>query len=70
MRQAAWRLPVEASQGPADTHLRRAALIAAIWGALLIGAFFGALMERHYPQMVMGFPIAALIAMPVARSSW
>ncbi|MBA4107392.1 MAG: hypothetical protein C0485_16770 [Pirellula sp.] len=65
----AWlRRPVESSQRLADTHLRRAALIAGLWGAFLTGAFLGAYALLCSPHLAMGFPIAALFAVLISQS--
>lgn len=55
------RLPVESSQGPSDTHFRRAGLILGMWGTFLVGAFLGALIQRHYPRVVLSVPIGAML---------
>jgi uncharacterized membrane protein YoaK (UPF0700 family) len=66
----AWlRLPVDSSQGPSDTHLRRAALIAGLWGAFLTGAILGTLAERHFPHLVMSLPIATLFVALISQVS-
>ncbi|BBO30776.1 YoaK family protein [Lacipirellula parvula] len=58
----AWlRLPVDAAEGPHDTHLRRAVLIGGLWAAFLAGAFLGALAQHYCRQWVLAFPIATLI---------
>lgn len=67
----AWlRLPVDASEGRADTHLRRAALIGGLWAAFLTGAFMGAMAQHALPQWVLVFPIVTLlVALFFPRSS-
>ncbi|WP_428307704.1 YoaK family protein [Lacipirellula sp.] len=58
----AWlRLPVDAAEGPHDTHLRRAVLIGGLWAVFLAGAFLGTLAQYYCPRWVLAFPIATLI---------
>jgi uncharacterized membrane protein YoaK (UPF0700 family) len=57
----AWlRLPVDAAEGPKDTHLRRAVLIGGLWAAFLAGAFLGTLAQYYCARWVLAFPIATL----------
>jgi uncharacterized membrane protein YoaK (UPF0700 family) len=61
------RLPVDNPEGPDDTHLRRAALIATLWGMFLGGAFAGGLAEHFAPTAGVCLPVAALIGILAAR---
>lgn len=57
----AWlRLPVDSSEGPDDTHVRRAILIGGLWGVFLAGAFLGTLAQHCVPHWVLALPIATL----------
>jgi uncharacterized membrane protein YoaK (UPF0700 family) len=59
---AYYGFPVELSQGPTDTHLRRAAVLARVWGVFLLGAVVGAVIEGRFPAFVLAIPASALLA--------
>lgn len=61
------RLPVDSSEGPGDTHLRRGLLIGGLWGVFLAGAFLGTLVQHDYPPWGPVVPIATLLAVLVSR---
>ena len=43
-----WRAPMADAQGPWDTHLRRAGLLASVWAGFLTGAVLSAAAIRYF----------------------
>ena len=56
-----WRAPVPRMQGAWDNHWRRAALLAAIWTAFLIGAVLGAALASRFTVWALLLPVLMLL---------
>jgi uncharacterized membrane protein YoaK (UPF0700 family) len=57
------RAPVPESQGPWDTHARRALLLAGIWAGFLSGALLSGAATPHFGVWALLFPMLALSAL-------
>jgi uncharacterized membrane protein YoaK (UPF0700 family) len=57
------RTPLKDSQGPRDTHLRRAFLLAALWTAFLVGAVLGAAATPRFGVWLLSLPVFVLLAL-------
>src|SRR5205807_4186387 len=56
-------VPLPDAQGPWDTQLHRAALLASLWGSFLIGALISAAMISHLGVWVLVLPFLILMAL-------
>jgi uncharacterized membrane protein YoaK (UPF0700 family) len=59
------RAPVPQMQGAWDNHWWRAALLAAIWTAFLIGAVLGAAAASRFPMWALSLPVVMLLVFGV-----
>jgi uncharacterized membrane protein YoaK (UPF0700 family) len=57
------RAPLRDAQGPWDTHLRRALLLARIWLGFLVGAFLSGAATPRYGALVLAAPALILAAL-------
>jgi uncharacterized membrane protein YoaK (UPF0700 family) len=57
------REPVDGAAGPADTHARRAALLAGLWSAFLVGAIVGAMLVSRIHQAALLPPVVSLLVL-------
>jgi uncharacterized membrane protein YoaK (UPF0700 family) len=57
------RAPLPDAQGPWDTHLRRALLLARIWAGFLAGAFLSGAVTPRYGALVLSAPALILIVL-------
>jgi uncharacterized membrane protein YoaK (UPF0700 family) len=57
--------PVSQQQGSWDTHWRRAALLASVWTAFLLGAVLGGMLASRWAPWALLPPIAVLLALVV-----
>jgi uncharacterized membrane protein YoaK (UPF0700 family) len=55
--------PLRDSQGPWDTHTRRAGLLACIWGGFLSGALLSGAGTGQFGAWILALPIAILLAL-------
>jgi uncharacterized membrane protein YoaK (UPF0700 family) len=62
------RLPVADAQGPWDTHLRRAGLLASIWAGFLTGAVLAAAVISYFGVWVLLAPLISLLALALFSS--
>jgi len=62
------RVPLPDAQGPWDTQVHRAGLLAIVWGSFLIGAVISGAMMPHFGARVLVFPFSILVAL--AMFSW
>ncbi|HTU16923.1 MAG TPA: YoaK family protein [Gemmataceae bacterium] len=62
---AAKRVPVSDSQGPGDTHCRRAALLAGVWTSFLIGALLAVAAMALFGEWTLLLPIPILLVLAV-----
>ena len=60
---AARRAPLTDSQGPWDTHLRRAMLLACVWGGFLAGALLSGAATLRFGAWVLLAPALILVAL-------
>jgi uncharacterized membrane protein YoaK (UPF0700 family) len=60
---AAKHAPLRDSQGPWDTHIYRAALLARVWTGFLAGAFLSGAATPHFGARVLLFPILILLVL-------
>jgi uncharacterized membrane protein YoaK (UPF0700 family) len=66
------KAPLQQPQGPGDTHWRRAALLATVWAAFLIGAVLGGAVASRLAAWTLLFPVILLLApglIPIAAHS-
>jgi uncharacterized membrane protein YoaK (UPF0700 family) len=56
-------VPLPDAQGPWDTQLHRARLLASVWGSFLIGAMISAAMISHLGVWVLVLPFLILVAL-------
>jgi uncharacterized membrane protein YoaK (UPF0700 family) len=56
-------VPLPDAQGPWDTQLHRARLLASVWGSFLIGAVISAAMISHLGVWVLVLPFLILVAL-------
>jgi uncharacterized membrane protein YoaK (UPF0700 family) len=56
-------VPLPDAQGPWDTQLHRAWLLASVWGSFLIGAVISAAMMSHLGVWVLVLPFLILVAL-------
>jgi uncharacterized membrane protein YoaK (UPF0700 family) len=69
LAQAAKRAPLADAQGPWDTHLRRAALLARLWSAFLLGALLSGAATPWFGPWALAAPAVILAALAAfARS--
>ena len=59
------RAPLPDAQGPWDTHLRRAMLLARLWVGFLAGAFLSGALTPRYGAWVLSAPAAILVVLAV-----
>jgi uncharacterized membrane protein YoaK (UPF0700 family) len=57
------RAPLRDAQGPWDTHLRRALLLARVWVGFLVGAFLSGAATPRYGALVLAAPALILAAL-------
>jgi uncharacterized membrane protein YoaK (UPF0700 family) len=57
------RAPLRDAQGPWDTHLRRALLLARLWLGFLVGAFLSGAVTPRYGALVLSAPALILAAL-------
>ena len=57
------RVPLPDAQGPWDTQLHRAFLLASVWGSFVIGAVISAAMTSHVGVWVLVLPCLILVAL-------
>jgi uncharacterized membrane protein YoaK (UPF0700 family) len=62
------RLPLADAQGPWDTHLRRAGLLASIWAGFLTGAVLSAAVISYFGVWVLLAPLISLLALALFSS--
>jgi uncharacterized membrane protein YoaK (UPF0700 family) len=60
---AARRAPLRDSQGPSDTHLRRALMLARVWAGFLAGALLSGAATPRFGASVLLAPVLILAAM-------
>jgi uncharacterized membrane protein YoaK (UPF0700 family) len=60
---AAKEMPLLDATGPHDTHARRAALLATIWTAFVLGALLAGVATPRYAAWSLVFPIVILLAL-------
>jgi uncharacterized membrane protein YoaK (UPF0700 family) len=60
---AATRSPLTDSQGPWDTHLRRALMLARVWAGFLAGALLSGAATPRFGAWVLSAPVAILAAL-------
>ena len=65
LAQAAKRAPLADAQGPWDTHLRRAALLARLWVGFLLGALLSGAATPRYGAVVLSAPALILVVLAV-----
>jgi uncharacterized membrane protein YoaK (UPF0700 family) len=63
-----WRAPVADPQGPWDTHLRRAGLLASVWAGFLTGAVLSAATILYFGVWVLLAPLLILLALALISS--
>lgn len=68
LASAVLQRPVEDRQGEGDTHLRRAALLLAVWGALLVGGLVGAGAATRLGAWALLVPAGGLVAVALAEA--
>jgi uncharacterized membrane protein YoaK (UPF0700 family) len=61
------RAPLADAQGPWDTHLRRAGLLASVWTAFLTGAVLSGAAVLYFGVWVLFAPLLILLALAVLR---
>jgi uncharacterized membrane protein YoaK (UPF0700 family) len=59
------RAPLRDAQGPWDTHLRRALLLARLWVGFLVGAFLSGATTPRYGALVLSAPVLILAVLAV-----
>jgi uncharacterized membrane protein YoaK (UPF0700 family) len=59
------RAPLRDAQGPWDTHLRRALLLARLWVGFLVGAFLSGAATPRYGALVLSAPALILAVLAV-----
>jgi uncharacterized membrane protein YoaK (UPF0700 family) len=59
------RAPLRDAQGPWDTHLRRALLLARLWVGFLVGAFLSGAVTPRYGALVLSAPALILVILAV-----
>ncbi len=57
------RAPLPDAQGPWDTHLRRAMLLARLWVGFLVGAFLSGAVTPRYGVLVLSAPAVILVVL-------
>jgi uncharacterized membrane protein YoaK (UPF0700 family) len=57
------RAPLRDAQGPWDTHLRRALLLARLWLGFLVGAFLSGAATPRYGALALAAPAAILVVL-------
>lgn len=57
------RAPLQDAQGPWDTHLRRARLLASVWASFLTGAVLSGAASPHFGVWILLPPILILLAL-------
>ena len=62
-------VPLPDAQGPWDTQLHRAGLLASLWGSFLIGALISAAMISHLGVWVLVLPCLILVALALFSAS-
>ena len=62
-------VPLPDTQGPWDTQLHRAGLLASLWGSFLIGALISAAMISHLGVWVLVLPCLILVALALFSAS-
>jgi uncharacterized membrane protein YoaK (UPF0700 family) len=62
------RTPLADAQGPWDTHLRRAGLLASVWAGFLTGAVLSAAAIRYFGVWVLLAPLLILLALALFSS--
>jgi uncharacterized membrane protein YoaK (UPF0700 family) len=60
---AAKEMPLLDATGPHDTHARRAALLATIWTAFVLGALLAGVATPRYAAWSLVFPVLILLAL-------
>jgi uncharacterized membrane protein YoaK (UPF0700 family) len=65
---AAWQAPLADTQGPWDTHLRRAGMLASVWAGFLAGAVLSAAAIRYIGVWVLLAPLLILLAVALFSS--
>jgi uncharacterized membrane protein YoaK (UPF0700 family) len=65
--QAILRTPVPQSQGPTDTHWRRAALLSSLWIFFLAGAVLGAALSSHLALWTLLLPAGLLVLLALVE---
>jgi uncharacterized membrane protein YoaK (UPF0700 family) len=66
---AARQAPVPDAQGQWDTHLRRAALMASVWGSFLTGAIVSGAASLYFGVWVLLPPLLIVLALAVFRGA-
>jgi uncharacterized membrane protein YoaK (UPF0700 family) len=59
------RAPLRDAQGPWDTHLRRALLLARLWLGFLVGALLSGAATPRYGPLVLSAPALILVVLAV-----
>jgi uncharacterized membrane protein YoaK (UPF0700 family) len=62
-------VPVPDAQGPWDTQLHRAGLLASLWGSFLIGALISAAMMSRLGVWVLVLPVLILVSLALFSAS-
>jgi uncharacterized membrane protein YoaK (UPF0700 family) len=60
---AAKEMPLLDATGPQDTHARRAALLAGIWTAFVLGALLAGIATPRYSALSLAFPVVILLGL-------
>ncbi|MEJ0053028.1 MAG: YoaK family protein [Methylovirgula sp.] len=59
-------VPLQDSEGPWDTHMFRASILAGIWCSFFVGAFISGAMTPHFGAADLWIPILILLSLLVA----
>lgn len=60
---AVGRVPLADAQGPWDTQVHRAFLLASVWGSFVIGAAISGAMSSHFGAWLLVYPALILVAL-------
>ncbi len=69
LAQALRRLPLTDAQGPQDTHLRRASLMACLWTSFALGAVLSGAVNSYFGVWTLLAPLLALLVLALLRAA-